>query len=105
VTRGDGAVSILVDEARALSPTQYRAVTRLKRSYLEILRGTLNELRSQGKLRNIDTTVAAFGAIAMINWLSRWYRPDGPLSADRIADQITDMALHGVMKRRSLRAV
>jgi AcrR family transcriptional regulator len=105
VTRGDGAVSILVDEARALSATQYRAVTRLKRAYLDILRRTINELRAEGKLRQIDTTVAAFGAIAMINWLSRWYQPDGPLTAEEIADQITEMALHGVMKGRGLRAV
>lgn len=105
VTRGDGAVSILVDEARALTPPQNRAVTRLKRAYLEIIRSTLEELREQGKLRNIDTTVAAFGAIAMINWLSRWYQPDGSLSAAQIGDQIADMALFGVVKPRSLRAV
>ena len=105
VTRGEGAVSILVDETRALTPTQLRAVTRLKRQYLVLLRDTLEELRGQGKLRKVDTTVAAFGVIAMINWLSRWYQPDGPLKAEQIADQITDIALHGFVKQRGPRAV
>jgi AcrR family transcriptional regulator len=99
VTRGDGAITILVDEARALSPSQFRAVTRLKRAYLDALRGTLEQLRRRGKLRAIDTTVAAFGLIAMINWLSRWYQPDGKLAASEIADQIVDMALFGILKR------
>jgi len=99
VTRGDGAVTILVDEARALSASQGRAVTRLKRAYLEALRATLEQLRRQGKLRAIDTTVAAFGVIAMINWLSRWYLPEGELSAADIADQIVDMAFFGILKR------
>jgi AcrR family transcriptional regulator len=99
VTRGDGAVTILVDEARALSPAQNRAVTRLKRAYLETLRSTLAELREQGKLRDVDTTVAAFGIIATINWLSRWYQPGGKLTAAEIAGQIADIALYGFMKR------
>ena len=99
VTRGDGAVTILVDEARALTAAQYRAVTKMKRSYLDMLRATLEELRGEGKLRSVDPTVAAFGIIANINWLSRWYREDGPLTAAEIADQITDIALNGIMKR------
>ena len=99
VTRGDGAVTILVDEARALTPAQNRAVTRLKRDYLEFLRDTLEELRGQGKLRAVNTTVAAFSIIANINWVSRWYQPDGPLTAGEIADQIADATLFGFMKR------
>jgi AcrR family transcriptional regulator len=105
VTRGDGAVSILVDETRALAPARLRAVTRMKRKYFDLLRDTLNELREQGKLRNVDPTVAAFGVIAMINWLTRWYQPDGALSAGDIANQITDLALNGVLKPRALRPV
>ncbi|MBV9495779.1 MAG: TetR family transcriptional regulator [Acidobacteria bacterium] len=99
VTRGDGAVTILVDEARALSPAQNRTVTRLKRSYLDFLRETLEELREAGKLRGVNTTVAAFSIIANVNWLSRWYQPDGPLGAAEIAGNIADTALFGFMKR------
>jgi len=99
VTRGDGAVTILVDEARALTATQNRRVTKLKRAYLDYMRETLEELRAAGKLREVNPTVAAFSIIAAVNWLSRWYLPDGPLSAGEIAEQITDIALHGVMRR------
>ncbi len=103
VTRGDGAVTILVDEARALTPAQNRKVTLMKRRYLEVLRSTLDELRQQGKLRDVDITVAAFSIIGSINWLSRWYNPEGKLSADEIAQQITEMAFCGVMKNESRR--
>lgn len=110
VTRGDGAVTIVVDEARALSPVQNRKVTKLKREYLDYIRGTLDELRAAGKLREIHTTVAAFNIIASINWLSRWYKPTGPLSAGEIAEQLTDTILHGTLRqepraRRGLRAL
>src|SRR5213595_1291063 len=100
VTRGEGAVTILVDEARALTPAQNRKITQRKRGYLDFMRRTLEELRDAGKLRPVNFTVAAFGIIAMINWLSRWYQPDGPLTAGEIAEQITDLALNGVIHSR-----
>src|SRR6266851_1182369 len=77
VTRGHGAVTILVDEARALSPAQNRKITRRKRDYVDFLRATLGEMKAQRKLRDVDATVATFSLLGMINWLSRWYQPDG----------------------------
>ncbi|HEV7240108.1 MAG TPA: TetR/AcrR family transcriptional regulator [Thermoanaerobaculia bacterium] len=105
VTRGDGAVTILVDEARALSAAQYRHVTKLKRAYVDFLRETMEELRAAGKLRDVNTTVGAFSIIAAVNWLSRWYQPEGALTANEIAEQITDVALNGVLRPEGPRRV
>ncbi|HYN84362.1 MAG TPA: TetR/AcrR family transcriptional regulator [Pyrinomonadaceae bacterium] len=98
VTRGRGAITILVDEITALTPAQNRKITRRKREYFDCLRGLLDELKAQGKLRDVDTTAAAFSLLGMINWLSRWFRQDGALTAERAADEITDIALHGIMR-------
>jgi AcrR family transcriptional regulator len=98
VMESDGAVTILVDEARALSPAQNRKVTKLKRGYLDFLRQTLDELSAEGKLRGVNTTVATFSIIAAINWLSRWYQAGGTLSKVEIAEQIADIAFHGVLR-------
>ena len=103
VTRGDGVVTILVDEARALTAAQNRTVTRMKRKYIDCLRDTLDELQKAGKMRGVDTTVAAFSITGAINWISRWYRPEGKLSAEAIAQQIADIAFHGVLKRETKR--
>jgi AcrR family transcriptional regulator len=104
VTRGQGAVTILVEEGRALTPAQNRNVTRRKRAFLDFLRATLDELKKEGKLRNLNTTVAAFNIIAMVCWPSRWYQTDGALTEEQVAEQIVDMALNGLI-RRGLRAV
>ena len=110
VTRGHGAVTILVDEARALTPAQNRKVTRKKRQYFDLLRSTLQEMKDQGKLRDVDVTVATFSLLGMINWLSRWYRAEGALNETQIADAIVDIALNGLTRPavrggRSLRAI
>ena len=107
VTRGHGAVTILVDEARALTPAQNRQITRRKRKYFDFLRATLGELKSDGKLRDVDITVAAFGLLGVINWVSRWYQPGGDLDEKQIAEQIIDIAFNGLTRpgRRGLRAI
>ena len=98
VTRGDGVVTILVDEARALTAAQNRHVVRMKRKYIDCLRDTLDEMKKQGQLRGVDTTVAAFSITGAINWISRWYQEGGRLTAEEIAWQIADVALHGVLR-------
>ena len=98
VTRGDGVVTILVDEARALTPAQNRKVVRMKRKYIDLLRDTLEQMKRQRKLRDVDSTVAAFSIAGAINWLSRWYRPDGKLTAEEIAEQVADIAFRGVAR-------
>lgn len=111
VTRGQGAITILVDEITALTPAQNRKITRRKREYFDYLRGLLDELKSQGKLQDVDTTAATFSLLGMINWLSRWFRQDGALTAERAAAEITKIALHGILRpdapaaRRGLRVV
>jgi AcrR family transcriptional regulator len=98
VTRGHGAVTILVDEARALTPQQNKIIKKRKRSYLDFLRDTLNELKADGRLRDINITVAAFGILGTINWLSRWYQPGGALDENEIAAQVVTIALHGLTR-------
>jgi len=110
VTRGHGAVTILVDEARALTPAQNRKIVQRKREYFDFLRATLREMKSQRKLRDINVTVAAFSLLGMINWLSRWYQADGPLNDQEVAEEIVDIAVNGLIRpaareRRRLRAI
>lgn len=111
VTRGQGAITILVDEITALTPAQNRKITRRKRAYFVSLRDTLNQLKAEGKLQDVDTTAATFSLLGMINWLSRWYRQDGSLSEEQAAEQIVKIALNGLMRpeggsaRRGLKVV
>lgn len=105
VTRGQGAITILVDEVTALTPAQHRKITGRKREYFDELRGLLEGLQGEGKLADVDTTAATFSLLGMINWLSRWFRQDGALTPEHAATEITKIALHGLLRPAKLRAV
>ena len=97
VTRGQGVITILVDEITALSPAQGRKITARKRDYFEKLRNTLSQVKEEGKLQDVNVTTAAFCILGMINWLSRWYRPEGPLTPDQIGEELCRIVLHGLI--------
>lgn len=98
VTRGQGAVTILVDEITALTPAQNRKITRHKRAYFNFLRATLDELKSEGKLIDVDTTAATFTLLGMVLWPSRWFRQDGALTSEQVAEEIVKIAFQGLFR-------
>jgi TetR/AcrR family transcriptional regulator, cholesterol catabolism regulator len=98
VTRAHGAVTQLVDEVPHLPPAARRQVTRRMRKYFDLLRDTLTELKTSGRLGDVDPTVAAFSILGMIHWLPRWFQQGRRLTAERVADEIAKMALGGLLR-------
>ena len=96
-TRGQGAVAHLGDEIRALPPAARRQIEQRMRVYLDLVRETLDDLKAAGRLRRVDRTVAAFSVIGMILWLPRWFREDGRLTQEQVADGIANLALGGLI--------
>ena len=101
VTRGRGAITILVEEMSALTPAQNRKITKRKRVFFDVVRDAVEELHAAGRLRDVNSTAAAFSILGMIHWLSRWFREDGPLTADQAADELAKIALEGILRPAS----
>ncbi len=99
-TRGQGAVAHLQDEIRALAPAARKLVEHRMRVYFDLVRSTLDELHTAGRLGQVDRTVATFSVIGMILWLPRWFRQDGRLTQDQVAENIANLALGGLIVPR-----
>jgi TetR/AcrR family transcriptional regulator, cholesterol catabolism regulator len=46
----------------------------------------------------VDVTVAAFSLFGMLLWLSRWFQPDGRLTSEQVAEEISKIALGGLLR-------
>jgi TetR/AcrR family transcriptional regulator, cholesterol catabolism regulator len=95
---GVGAITIVLEEMPALTAAHRRIIKTRKRAYFDFIRHTLDQLESEGKLRNVNHTTAAFSLLGMILWISRWYRRDGKLSADQVMKDYVDIAMNGLLK-------
>jgi AcrR family transcriptional regulator len=99
-TRGQGAVAHLGDEIRALPAASRKQIEQKMRVYFDLIRNTLIELRAARRLRDVDVTVATFSVLGMILWLPRWFRQDGRLTQEEVAEQIAAFALGGLIEPR-----
>ena len=56
-----------------------------------------------GELATPDSGLAAVFILSAMNAIAHWYRPDGALGPDALADHYADLFLHGLQRdtRRS----
>lgn len=57
-----------------------------------------------GSFRRVDAKVAAFAILGAINWVARWYRPEGALDAGAIGAQFADHLVGGLLPAPRARA-
>jgi AcrR family transcriptional regulator len=95
---GNHAVIIISHEINSLSFTQREIILKRRRDYFEFVRDTLVELRKNERLYDVDITTATFTLFGMILWLSRWFRPNGKLSVEKVCQDVCEMALKGLLR-------
>ena len=49
---------------------------------------------------DLDVQVVSYGLLGMLNWLYKWYDPNGRLGPSEIAAQFSALALSGLSVRR-----
>ncbi|MGH9769384.1 MAG: TetR/AcrR family transcriptional regulator [Blastocatellia bacterium] len=96
--QGYNPVTIMVDEVAGLTPEHRRKIDQRKRGYVDLIRETLKQLKEEGKLREVDLTVATFSLLGTILWLSRWYHPEGRLTPEQVIEEISKLALGGLLR-------
>jgi len=96
--QGNNPVTIVVEEVAGLTPAHRRKIDQRKRAYVDLVRETLQHLKEEGKLTDVDVTTATFSVLGMILWLSRWYNPAGRLTPEEVAEEIAKIALGGLLR-------
>jgi hypothetical protein len=46
----------------------------------------------------VDEKFATLLILSSINWIYQWYRPDGPMTPEEIAQKLTEMFFKGLMR-------
>ncbi|EFG8199967.1 TetR/AcrR family transcriptional regulator, partial [Escherichia coli] len=64
--------------------------------YETLLHELLEAASKAGDIRVDDVRLAARAILSMLNWMSRWYKPGGRLSAVEIAEQYHTMLVGGI---------
>ena len=96
VTADPERSSVFVTEWRHLSPERRTAVGERRDAYEARFRETIAEGTAVGAFRAADPAIAATFVLTALNGIATWYRPDGRLGPDRIADHYVELALRSL---------
>ena len=96
VTTDPERASVFVTEWRHLSPDRRAAIAARRDAYEARFRDTIRDGIAVGEFRQTDPDLAATFILTALNGIATWYRPDGRLTADRIADHYVDLALRSL---------
>lgn len=80
-----------------VDPAAKAKVQRMRDGYEEALRGIIREGIHAGEFRELDVKLAARAIISCLNWMARWWRPDGPDSAETIASDYVKLIIRGFL--------
>jgi len=72
-----------------------------QRDVLNIYRRELQNLKATDLLDYENLTALALNILGVINWHLRWYKPEGPISLEKMAEEILNFIMYGVMGRAS----
>jgi AcrR family transcriptional regulator len=83
-----------------LSSEALTEVRNYKRKIDRRLRSFIQEGIDDGSITPCDPKLAAFSIAGALNWICKWYEPQGPLSAEEIASQFARTLTQGLVNRK-----
>ncbi len=89
--------SPLAFEVSALSDERRAEIIAGRDRYERTLRDIVATGVEAGEFRPVDPKIAVFAILGAINWIARWYRPEGQAHASELGSQFADLLLGGLI--------
>ena len=88
--------SPLAFEVPALSPKRRAQIVAGRDRYEQLLRELVRAGIDAGAFREVDPKVVVFAMLGSINWIARWYRPEGSMTSAVLGRQFADYLIGGL---------
>ena len=92
-------MSVITREyGESLSPKMRDQIAGMRDQYYLLWKKAIAAGKRSGELRSdLDTGIAVEAILGMINWMFRWYKPGGRLSAAKVADEFSALLERGLL--------
>jgi AcrR family transcriptional regulator len=90
--------AVLLFEHRSLERKQHARHVPNRDRFEGLWRNVLEEGVASNRFQCDDTALTTRAILGIMNWTITWYRPDGDLTIDQIADQYSKLLLGGLLK-------
>jgi AcrR family transcriptional regulator len=85
-------------DLEAISPAHLKTIIVGRDRFDHGVRKLVDEGIRAGIFAQTDAKLPSFAMLGAINWIPRWYNPDGPLSSEEIAERFADYLIAGLKR-------
>ncbi|TGR64414.1 TetR/AcrR family transcriptional regulator [bacterium M00.F.Ca.ET.194.01.1.1] len=96
-----GFVCMLVGYGGMANPSLISAANNLRVEYETMLRDILKEGMETSIFTKTEVTTVSHSVLSMLNWMVRWFKPNGPKRAASFAQQYYELLTHGLLVERN----
>jgi AcrR family transcriptional regulator len=79
-------VTVYLNELRSLSRRNQTIYLRKRKKYGKDFEDIIKEMKTKGFFKGLDTKIVTFGVLGMLNWATKWYKNDGPLTIKEVSN-------------------
>lgn len=100
ITRNLDASAVFLHDWRYLSEPRLSMFIQLRRTYENYLVELVNKGRTSGVFNVLDEKVTVLTLLSGLNWVYDWYKPNGKMSPEALADQLADTFILGIKEKK-----
>jgi AcrR family transcriptional regulator len=87
---------VLLTDLESLTAAQRKNYVAMRDRFEQGVRRLIQEGVKRGEFRKQNVAVAGFAILGAINWIPKWFRPDGPLPSAEIAEAFADQLIRSL---------
>ncbi len=100
LTDDTAASAVFFSEWRHLSEPYLSDFLKMREQYENLFIKVLTEGKNAGVFQFIDAKFTVSALLSSVNWLPNWYKKEGQLSPELIAENVTDVFINGLKIRK-----
>ncbi|MDP2319941.1 MAG: TetR/AcrR family transcriptional regulator [Acidobacteriota bacterium] len=85
-------------DPEALSPAPLKHVIEKRDQFDQGVRAIIQQGIDEGQFNPGDPKLIEFAMMGAINWIPKWFAPEGPATSDQIGDAFADYLVGGLLK-------
>lgn len=96
-------IKVFFNEFENITETeQFAEIVKKRDHFFNLLYSIIEDgIESKRFRKDVHPGLVTMLLMGMLNWFYQWYRPDGGLSADDIAEDVQKIIFEGVLKQKS----
>ena len=94
-------ITIILHEHATLTGEELARINTRKKRYVRFLERSFSEAIATGQIRRVDPKVATFAFLGAVNWIYKWFQPDGHIPEAQLVSGMQDVFFGGLEPRSS----